>query len=40
MITFKKIMQPGKVVNPLKGSYTTKDIAEGIGNSNNVSAFL
>ena len=30
---------PG-VINPLKGSYTTKDIAEGIGNSNNVSAFF
>ena len=30
---------PG-VINPLKGSYTTRDIAEGIGNSNNVSAFF
>ena len=30
---------PG-VINPLKGSFTTKDIAEGIGNSNNVSAFF
>ena len=30
---------PG-VINPLKGSYTSKDIAEGIGNSNNVSAFF
>ena len=30
---------PG-VVNPLKGSYTSKDIAEGIGNANNVSAFF
>ena len=32
-------MTPG-VINPLKGSFTTKDIAEGIGNSNNVSAFF
>ena len=30
---------PG-VINPLKGSFTSKDIAEGIGNSNNVSAFF
>ena len=30
---------PG-VINPLKGSFTSKDIAEGIGNANNVSAFF
>ena len=36
----EEIMKGGKVVNPLKGYYTTKDIAEGIGNANNVSAFF
>ena len=33
-------MKGGNVVNPLKGYFTSKDIAEGIGNSNNVSAFF
>ena len=33
-------MQSGKIVNPLKGTFTSKDIAEGIGNANNVSAFF
>ena len=33
-------MKSGKIVNPLKGTFTSKDIAEGIGNSNNVSSFF
>jgi hypothetical protein len=34
------MMKDGNLVNPLKGYYTTKDIAEGLGNANNLQKLL